>query len=137
MSSAKRFLLEKRFAEEMIAHAMTENPCEACGMVAGLDGRVEKFFPATNMLRSPVRYEMEPREQLTIMQEMDEKGWELLGIFHSHPRSPAYPSSTDLELAYYPDCLYFIASLANIDTPVLRAFKISGEKIDEEELVIE
>lgn len=137
MSSPKRFFLEKRFAEEMIAHAFAENPCEACGMVAGVDGRVEKFFAATNILQSPIRYELEPREQLAIMQEMDEKGWELVGIFHSHPRSQAYPSSTDLNLAYYPDCLYFIASLANPKSPVLRAFRIAGKCIDEEELVLE
>lgn len=137
MSSTKRVLLQRRFAEEMIGHAMAENPNESCGLLAGAVGRIEKFFPVANALHSPVRYEMEPREQLAIMQAMDEKGWELLGIFHSHPNSPAYPSPTDLELAYYSDCLYFIASLANPEKPVLRVFRIDGKKIDEEELVLE
>jgi proteasome lid subunit RPN8/RPN11 len=70
-------------------------------------------------------YVMEPREQLRIMDEIDDAGWELLAIYHSHTRSAAYPSRTDVELAFYPQTSYLIVSLADRDRPEIRAYRIA------------
>ena len=128
------FAIENRYIDEMVAHAKAEYPNEACGIIAGLSGRAVKLYRTRNAERSPVRYVIEPREQLGVMREMEDKGWDLLGIFHSHTHSPAYPSQTDVQLAYYPDALYFIVSLMAAD-PVVRAFRILDGKVAEEEII--
>lgn len=118
--------------DEMIQHALAERPNEACGMLAGVGDRATQFYPAINAEKSPVRYLMEPRDQLRIMRDMEDHGWDLLGIFHSHTHTAAYPSQTDVALAYYPDALYLLVSLADEANPVLRAFHIVDGRISEE-----
>ena len=86
-------------------------------------------------------YVMDPREQLRIMDEIDDAGDDLLAIYHSHTRSAAYPSRTDVELAFFPDTLYLIVSIADREAPEIRAFRMSrgapeGEQIHEEEVEI-
>ena len=68
--------------------------------------------------------------------EIDEEGWELLGIVHTHTHSEAAPSETDRKLAFYPDARYLIMSLSDRERPVLRAFRISEGDVAEEELRI-
>ena len=70
-------------------------------------------------------YVMDPREQLRIMDDIEGSGEDLLAIYHSHTRSAAYPSRTDVELAFFPDTLYLIVSIADRDAPEIRAFRIS------------
>jgi proteasome lid subunit RPN8/RPN11 len=67
---------------------------------------------------------------------MDRKGWDLVGIYHSHTHTEAYPSKTDVELAFYPEALYFIVSLQDRQAPVIRAFRISDGQIAEEDVII-
>ena len=124
--------IARTLLDEMIEHAMKGRPNEACGMLAGQGNRATKVYPATNAEASPVRYLMEPRDQLRIMQDMEEHDWDLLGIFHSHTHTAAYPSQTDVSLAYYPDALYLIVSLADEAHPVVRAFHILDGRIREE-----
>ncbi|MBX5491121.1 MAG: M67 family metallopeptidase [Chloroflexi bacterium] len=124
--------IARALIEEMIAHCRAELPNEACGMVAGKDNQATKVYPARNAEASPVRYLMEPRDQLQIMNDIDDHGWDLLGIFHSHTHTPAYPSPTDVSLAYYPHALYIIISLADPERPVVRAFHIVEGQITEE-----
>ena len=92
----------------MQADVDSRAPEEACGIVAGKAGRVLKVYPASNALHSPVRYQLEPKEQLKIFNEIDELGWDLLGIYHSHPNGPFHPSATDIQEAYYPETVYLI-----------------------------
>lgn len=101
-------------------------------MLAGKGNRATKVYPATNAEASPVRYLMEPKDQLHIMRDMEDHDWDLLGIFHSHTHTAAYPSQTDVSLAYYPDALYVIVSLADEAHPVVRAFHIVDGRIREE-----
>ena len=117
--------------DEIVAHAREEAPNECCGIVASSGGATVKVFRATNAEASPVRYSLDPREQYEITKEIETRGWELGAIYHSHTRSPAYPSQTDVNLAFYPDALYVIVSLAGENAPDLRAFKIAGEQIEE------
>jgi len=77
----------------MREHVAREAPYEACGMVAGREGQSAHVFPIPNELRSPTRYRMEPRAQLAAFEAMDEHGWELLAIYHSHPQGRAYPAT--------------------------------------------
>jgi proteasome lid subunit RPN8/RPN11 len=67
---------------------------------------------------------------------MDERGWDLWGIYHSHTHSEAYPSETDVKLAFYPEARYLLMSLADRANPVLRAFRIDEGGVTEEELTI-
>ena len=129
------FLLEKRYAEEIIAHASAEAPIECCGILAGTADRVLKLYRATNSEKSPTRYNIEPNELLCIYRELDEKGWQLLAVYHSHPHSEAYPSSTDIKLAQFLDVLYVIVSLHKA-VPVVRAFRLSGGQVEEETMRI-
>ena len=95
---------------EMIAHVRAGLPYEACGLLGGLNGRVCKVFPVENVDHSSVRYTMDPTEQVRTMVAIEEAGWELLSIYHSHPNGPATPSVTDVARAYYPEVVYIILS---------------------------
>ena len=70
------------------------------------------------------------------MMEIEKRGWQVAAIYHSHTRSPAYPSQTDVNLAFYPDALYMIVSLQDLEQPELRAFRIVDRQIDEVELAV-
>jgi len=96
--------------EQIRAEAERQAPEEACGLLAGIGEQVLSIFPVTNELHSPVRYRMEPSEQLRAFQQIDEQGWELLGIYHSHPRGPDGLSYTDIAEAFYPESVYVIVS---------------------------
>jgi len=122
--------------KEMVEHGLREFPNEACGLLAGMDGTPVRFFAMRNLDASPVSYRLDPHEQLKVFDEMDEAGLELLGIFHTHTHSEAYPSETDTKLAFYPEATYLVMSLADREHPELRAFRIVEDEITEEELTI-
>lgn len=132
-------LISRAFAEELVAHARQEFPNECCGMLAGEGGRVVGVHRATNTESSPFMYVMDPREQLDIMDAIDAEGHDLLAVYHSHTRSAAYPSRTDVELAFFPQTLYVIVSIADADDPDIRAFRIRrpGGEGDEGEITEE
>ena len=129
--------ISREHVDEIIRHAREEMPNECCGIIATSDGGTVKVFRATNSEASPVRYSLDPREQYEITMEIERQGWDLGAIYHSHTRSPAYPSQTDVNLAFYPDALYPIVSLAKTDAPDVRAFRIVDEEISEAELAVE
>jgi [CysO sulfur-carrier protein]-S-L-cysteine hydrolase len=122
--------------DEIVAHARDELPNECCGLIAAENGRAVKLFRTSNAEASPVRYGLDPREQYQIMMEIERSGWILGAIYHSHTRSPAYPSQTDVNLAFYPGALYLIVSLQEADRPELRAYRIVDGQIDEVELSV-
>jgi proteasome lid subunit RPN8/RPN11 len=129
-------VIPRKLYDEIVDHARDDLPNECCGIVASQDGAAVKVFRATNAEASPVRYGLDPQEQYRIMMEIDEQGWTLGAIYHSHTRSAAYPSQTDVNLAFYPDALYLIVSLQDLDRPDLRSFSIVGSEIDEVELSV-
>jgi proteasome lid subunit RPN8/RPN11 len=129
-------VLPKRFAEQIVEHARAEVPNECCGLLAGKDGAILEIYRCDSTEKSPYRYYLDPKDQLRVMRELDQKEWELVGIYHSHTHTEAYPSKTDVELAFYPEALYFIVSLKNAGAPVIRAFRITDGQIAEEEVVI-
>ncbi len=123
--------------EQMLQHARKELPYEACGVISSSAERgALQFYPARNELQSTTRYHMDPHDLHRIIMDIEEKGHEIWGIYHSHPASPAYPSETDLKQSYYPDAYYLIASFADAKKPVLRAFRIIDKQVEEVEVVV-
>jgi len=128
--------LDRVFFDEMVEHGLAAFPNEACGLLAGKEARPVKFFAMTNQDASPVSYRLDPKEQLKVFDEIDDEGWDLLGIFHTHTHSEAYPSETDQKQAFYPDALYLLMSLSDREAPVLRGFRISDGTVSEEEVAV-
>jgi proteasome lid subunit RPN8/RPN11 len=123
--------------EEILLHAREEAPNECCGMIGGADGRARTVYRATNAEASPLRYSIDAKEQFDLMRRIEDAGEELVGIYHSHTRSPAYPSQTDVNLAGWPDAVYVIASLEDREDPDVRGFWIREGEINDAELVVE
>lgn len=131
--------------DAMIEHARAEYPDEMCGLVIGdrpaADGGVAlRWEPARNRAASPYRYELDPDDLLRLtlaVEDADEVFW---AIAHSHVRSPAVPSATDLGLAFYPDALYLLVSLSESEAdpttgePSVRAWRIVDGAATEVEL---
>jgi proteasome lid subunit RPN8/RPN11 len=120
--------------DELVLHARDEAPNECCGYLSGTDGTVEQVVRAENERRSPYGYSLD-HQSLFAANELDDQGLEV-SIYHSHPRSPAEPSQTDINLASYPHWRYLIVSLEDSDAPVVRAWRIADGRVKEEEIVV-
>jgi len=131
------FRIDKRYIDEMIAHAREDAPIECCGILGGEDGRVLQLYRAKNAEESEFRYSVESHDLLRIYRECDERDWDFVGIYHSHTSSEAYPSPTDVRLAaLWPQALYFLVSLRDSENPDVRAYRIVDGQVSEEELEI-
>jgi proteasome lid subunit RPN8/RPN11 len=129
--------LPRTLAQELVAHAIADLPNECCGMISGQGSDALVVHRAANTEASRFMYVMDPHEQLRIMNEIDAAGDDLVAIYHSHTRSAAYPSRTDVELAFFPEALYLIVSLADRDAPEIRAFRIRREAAAAEQIAEE
>ncbi len=139
--AAREAALSSTLHAELLAWAEACRPNEACGLLAGdqpasVGGSARRFLPLRNAAASPYRYLIDPQEQLAAMLAMDDRDEVVWGIFHSHVASPAEPSVTDLGLAFYPDSLYLICSLAG-DAPHVRAWTLAGGQATEVPLRID
>jgi proteasome lid subunit RPN8/RPN11 len=124
--------IDRQMLDEIVAHAREDAPVECCGMIGARDGRAVSLYRARNAESSPLRYVVHPQDQFRIMEQMEERGEELGAIYHSHTRSAAHPSQTDVNLAEgWPDPLYVICSIADPDSPDVRAFAIRDRVIEE------
>ena len=135
MASAS-LTIPRPILDQMLTQAQHEHPRECCGLLAGHAGRVSKIYRMTNTHQSATTYFMDPREQFAAFKEMRAQELALAAIYHSHPHTPAYPSPTDVQLAFYPDSVYVIVSLANPAEPVVRAFQIRDQQVIEVPLEI-
>jgi proteasome lid subunit RPN8/RPN11 len=122
--------IPRELADEIVKHCRGGVPNEACGLLASRDGRIVEVLTMTNASASPLRYSLDPTEQFAAYKKIEEEGWELAGVFHSHTRTAAYPSPTDVRLAVEP-VPYVIVSLAQ-EPPVTRAFLIHKEDFRDE-----
>jgi [CysO sulfur-carrier protein]-S-L-cysteine hydrolase len=120
--------ISKPQLDEVIAHARADAPNECCGYMRLNDGAVDEVFRAQNLRNSPYGYEIDPKSLLAA-NDLDDDGFGV-AIYHSHPRSAAEPSQTDINLAHYPHWLYLIVSLAG--EPELRAWRIADGRVEEE-----
>lgn len=127
--------ISQSLIDEIVAHSRDDMPNECCGLMGGRDGEFTSVHRARNAAATWLRYELHPTDQLRIMNAIEEEGDELAGIYHSHTKSEAYPSQTDINLAAaWPDPLYLICSLADDDDPVVRAFLLRDGKVEEVDL---
>jgi proteasome lid subunit RPN8/RPN11 len=126
--------LPEKFIDEMIAHAREEAPNECCGIVAGQDGQAVKLFRGRNAEASPYLYYLDKDQLFEIHRECDDNGWEFLAIYHSHTKTKAYPSPTDIDQAYWPESYYVIISLRRRWHPTKRAFRIVDGQVGEEKI---
>jgi proteasome lid subunit RPN8/RPN11 len=115
--------------DEMVAHASDDLPNECCGMIGGRDGEAIEVIRGTNVAASPLRYEMTGQAMYDMYSAIEARGLELLAIYHSHTKSAAYPSQTDVNQAtHWPEQIYVIISLAE-EQPDVKAFDLKDMKI--------
>lgn len=115
--------------------ALEAQPSECCGLLSGENGVITTLHALPNEADRPeVRFFATPEGLFAAMRKIREANQSLLGIYHSHPRTAAYPSASDVEMAFYPEAVYFIVSLER--EIELRAFKIEGSKIEGVEIVV-
>lgn len=121
-----RMTAEQR--EQMVAHARESTPNECCGYGHASGGLVQGVHPARNLRDSPYGYELDG-QSLLAANDLDDEGHEVF-VYHSHPRSAAEPSQTDINLAHYPHWVYVIVSLAA--EPAVRAWRLADGRVEEE-----
>jgi proteasome lid subunit RPN8/RPN11 len=138
MTPGPGLLLPAAAHAQVVAHCQEQYPKEACGLLAGPRGKAERrviaVYPMRNVEDSPIGYSMDPREQLQVERRMRQDGQALLGIYHSHTASEAYPSSVDVGLAISPEVSYVLVSLKDRQRPVIKSYRIDGRTVLPEEL---
>jgi proteasome lid subunit RPN8/RPN11 len=122
--------------DDMIAHAREGFPLEVCGILGGTGDTVSAIYRMTNTDASNEHFMMEPKEQFAVVKELRAKGLAMLGIYHSHPETPARPSEEDIKLALTPDVSYLIVSLADAENIDLKSFKISSGTVRNEPIEV-
>jgi proteasome lid subunit RPN8/RPN11 len=118
--------------------ARREPQRECCGLLAGREGAITALFDSRNVAANPATsYEVAPEELFRIMRAIRAAGLELMGIYHSHPNGSNQPSPRDIERAYYPDAVYFIASPQPDAPRPVRAFSIRDNHVSELEIEVD
>ena len=122
--------------DEMVAHASEERPWECCGLLAGTHGTITQSRRTRNVAEHfGIRYELDPREYLKLSREIDDADLDLIGTYHSHPYTRAYPSATDIGQAWE-GMVYVIVSLTDFLAPVVKAFTVSDGAVAEQPIDI-
>jgi len=116
--------------DEIVAHAREEAPNECCGMIAARDGEAVAVHRAVNAAASPFRYELDGMEQYRIQAAIEDAGFDLGAIYHSHTRSDPVPSQTDINLAFYPESLYVIVGVSS-EEPDVRSWRIVEGRVEQ------
>src|SRR5213596_73405 len=124
--------------DEMVAHARGDLPNECCGLVGGTDGEARVVVPVLNSAASPLRFEMDAQGQDNALKAIEDDGFEMLAIYHSHTKSAAYPSQTDVNQGVnWPDAIWVIVSLEDPDATDVKGYWLNDLKIADVELVVE
>jgi proteasome lid subunit RPN8/RPN11 len=124
---------------EMLAHTWNGAPLEACGLLGGAtrgpDADATVLYPTNNLAASAKVYTVDPKAYLRADRDVEARGLTLVGVFHSHTHTAAYPSPTDVAQAPDPDWHYVIVSLSD-EAPVVRSYRIENGNIREEPVVL-
>lgn len=123
--------LDPQIREAMVWHARNCLPEEGCGLLASDGSVITMVYPLTNAEASATRFTIEPVEHFRALRHAESRGWEIAGVFHSHPTTTAYPSATDVRLAPDPGWLYVVIGMAAPDAPEVRAFRIVDGSVSE------
>ena len=130
-------VVPRALADELVEHARQDYPDECCGLFAVDGDSIATLHPAENIHHSPERFEIDGRFVLQATEDIEARGLSL-GLHHSHTKSAAYPSQTDINFAeLWPGVVWLIVSLADRDAPDLRAYRIDGPDVQEVELTVE
>ena len=132
--------ISQQLINEMVAHAREDLPNECCGMVGGKDGVATSVYRARNLFESPLRFGVHSDDLFRITQkEMPAQDEELVAIYHSHTKTAAYPSQTDLNEAQksWPEVIWMIVSLEDEDAPDVKGYRLKDLKIADVELIVE
>jgi proteasome lid subunit RPN8/RPN11 len=124
--------------QQMVGHCLTGLPDEACGLLVGdsTTGEVVSCHPTRNVAASAKWYTVDPRQHLQVDREAEAQGTEIIGVFHSHTHTDAYPSPTDVAQAPDPGWHYVLVSLRDT-SPMVRSYSIVDGRIDEESVVVQ
>jgi proteasome lid subunit RPN8/RPN11 len=132
-SGNQRLLMTAEVVDAMVAHCLSAFPEEGCGLLVGVPGeaRVVSSHPAQNITASARVYEVSPRDYLRIDREAEDAGLEVIGVYHSHTHTDAYPSPTDIESAVDPSWHYVVVSLRH-EVASTRSYRIVNAQVEEE-----
>jgi proteasome lid subunit RPN8/RPN11 len=119
--------LPSEIREAMVGHALRARPLEACGLLA-VDGSdtVRWAYCLDNVERSRTSFTVDPDGHFAALTDAEAHGWELGGVFHSHPHGPAVPSPVDLAAGLDPSWIHVIVGLAEPLDPEVRAWRVHG-----------
>jgi proteasome lid subunit RPN8/RPN11 len=132
----QEFDLPSDMRSAIIDHARRDAPRECCGVIAGRDGQAVKLIETRNIAEGNRFYEIDPVQLIELeFHELPRIEAEIIAIYHSHPVSPAYPSATDRELAFWTEAVYLICSLEDPAHPVVRGFRLQDDTITEVRLL--
>ena len=111
--------------DAVIAHAKESQPRECCGVLLGTADRITHAVRAPNLAESSTRFLLDPQTHIEALRTARTRGLDVVGFYHSHPHSRAYPSDTDLAEAAYPECVHLIVGFVQGE-PEVRLFKYVG-----------
>ncbi len=129
--SQRTLAMPRSIRDRIIAHAQNHTPRECCGVIAGSGGEVTELYELTNLEPGNTRYLIDDGEFFRTYWEIEQRGEELLAVYHSHPATVAYPSPTDIANATWPEAVYLICSLEHPEAPVICGFLIIDGEITE------
>jgi proteasome lid subunit RPN8/RPN11 len=133
---ALTFVLSQEMHAAIVDHARRDAPRECCGVITGRHRSPSRLIALHNVAEGNRFYEIDPLQLIELeFQELPKDDSDILAIYHSHPESPAYPSKTDLELAYWPEAVYLICSLESPDAPLIRGFYLRDGLVTEVTLI--
>jgi proteasome lid subunit RPN8/RPN11 len=129
-------ILRRTAIDAVVSHARETAPAECCGVLLGTGGIVSDARRARNLASDPSRFLVDPKDHIDARREARERGIDVLGFYHSHPRSAAVPSPTDVAEASYPGHLYLIVGLAGGQPDVL-LYRLEGGDLKSEKFEVE
>ena len=125
-----KLVLPRDLRDRIIADARHTPTLEICGLLAGRGTRCTAAYPVRNISPEPATaFYMDPQEQIDAMGMMQASGEEMLGIYHSHPRTDAWPSARDIAGAAYPGVACVIISLKDSAAIEVAAFDLAAGEL--------
>jgi [CysO sulfur-carrier protein]-S-L-cysteine hydrolase len=129
MNETESIAIASDAVDAMIAHARREAPHECCGLLVGSPARIDESIATTNLAVSPSRFRIDPSEHIAINRRLRGSSRAVIGVYHSHPHSPAEPSPTDVAEAHYSEFIHVIVSLADPPHVDVRGYWIRGGQV--------
>ena len=131
-----KIIIPRIIISKLFEHSLLEDPNECCGLLLGNDERVIEIRNLNNVHDNPMtRYEIDRNDLMKVQKYCDNNNMEILGVYHSHTHTQAYPSPTDIKVARlikdFFDAYYILISLIEKTRPIIRGYKIDLESVTE------